>query len=125
MLKKKICTIVMVSFFVGLCIYDDSSSAAQKKTHWLNSAVSVRFQNERLENVLGKISKQTGVVIVFNQELADEKVTGNYKGIKLSDAINRLFLGKNKTVQTDRSKKIILVKTFRKKDRNDRRDFSN
>ncbi|MCI5223075.1 MAG: hypothetical protein D3924_10465 [Candidatus Electrothrix sp. AR4] len=112
MLKKKILTGVILPLFVGLCIFVGFSSAAQEKVQWLDNTVSIRFQNKSLEKVLKGISLQTGVVIIFDQEMADQKVSGNYKKIKLSDAINRLFLGKDKTVQIGRAEKIIVVKTF-------------
>ncbi|MCI5209072.1 MAG: hypothetical protein D3910_09825 [Candidatus Electrothrix sp. ATG2] len=65
-----------------------------------------------MNSVLGKISEQTGVAILYDEKLADQKVTGHYKNIKFSEAIDRLFSGTNKSIQVLGSEKKIMVKTF-------------
>jgi len=87
-------------------------SVDQQADNWLDAPVTIRFQNEPLSKMLGKISKKTGIAILYDQELADDKVSGNYKDVKASDAITRLFSGKNKSIQVSKDKKVIVVKTF-------------
>ena len=87
-------------------------SATKNETNWLDETISINFQNEPLSKVLKQISEQTGVSIAYDQELANEKVTGNFEHIKTSDAITRLFRSKNKSIQVNEEKKIILIKTF-------------
>ena len=65
-----------------------------------------------MSSVLGKISAQTGIVILYDENLADQKITGNYKGIGLSEAVNRLFVEKNKSILINENEKLIIVKTF-------------
>ena len=81
-------------------------------TGWLDENVNIRFQNETMSVVLGKISTQTGIAILYDENLAEQKVTGNYKDIKFSEAINRLFSDKNKSIQVLKNEKKIIVKTF-------------
>ena len=89
-----------------------SSAAGQSTTGWLDDRVTLRFQDEAMNEVLGKISQQTGIAILYDENLAGEKVTGNYKNIKFSEAINRLFSEKNKSIQVFKNEKKIVVKTF-------------
>jgi hypothetical protein len=87
-------------------------SVEQQANSWLDEPVTIRFQNEPLSKMLEKISKKTGIAILYDQELANDKVSGNYKDVKVSDAITRLFCGKNKSIQVSKDKKVIVVKTF-------------
>ena len=101
-----------ILYVVLVLIASDAIAAAQKAGNWLDEPISVSFQNEPLNKVLKQISEQTGVSIAYDQELANEKVTGNYKNVKTSDAITRLFKSKNISIQINNEKKIIIVKTF-------------
>ncbi|MCI5130604.1 MAG: hypothetical protein D3904_03580 [Candidatus Electrothrix sp. EH2] len=89
-----------------------SAAGQQDEVEWLDDPVTIRFQDELMSVVLGKISQQSGVAILYDEKLADQKVTGYYKGIKFSEAINRLFSEKNKSIQVFRNEKKIIVKTF-------------
>jgi hypothetical protein len=106
-----------ISFFwilcIGLTFFTSNAIAATKKANnWLDEPLTISFQNEPLSKVLKRISERIGVSIAYDQELANEKVTGNYKNLKTSDAITRLFRNKNNTIQVNKAKKIIIVKTF-------------
>ncbi len=103
----------MACFLAALFLQGIAYSAAiQNTAPWLDTPVTVRFQNQPLSKVLEKISKQTGIAVLYDQELANEKVTGNYKGVKASDAITRLFNSENKSIQVDKTEKVIIIKTF-------------
>ncbi|MCW5209242.1 hypothetical protein VU10_03430, partial [Desulfobulbus sp. US1] len=87
-------------------------AAGQNQAEWLNDRVTIKFQEEPMNTVLGEIAQQTGIAILYDEKLADQKVTGYYKGVKFSEAINRLFSEKNKSIQVFKSEKKIIVKTF-------------
>ncbi|MCP3684043.1 MAG: hypothetical protein GY861_15285 [bacterium] len=65
-----------------------------------------------MSSVLGKISTQTDIAILYDEKLANLKITGHYKDIKFSEAINRLFSETNKSIQVFKNEKKIIVKTF-------------
>ncbi len=109
--------VIKASFLVGICVCltlltSNAIAATQKATSWLDKPISISFENEPLSKVLKQISEQTSVSIAYDQELANEKVTGNYQNVKTSDAITRLFRSKNKSIQVNKAKKIVIVKTF-------------
>ncbi|MCI5160756.1 MAG: hypothetical protein D3917_01770 [Candidatus Electrothrix sp. AX5] len=94
------------------CIFSSTLAAGQDKAGWLNDRVTIRFQEEPMSVVLGGIAQQTGIAILYDEKLAGQKVTGYYKDVKFSEAINRLFSEKNKSIQVFKNEKKIIVKTF-------------
>ena len=101
-----------VSITLLSCMLLSTLAAGQNKAEWLNDRVTTRFQEEPMSKVLGEIAQQTGIAILYDEKLADQKVTGYYKDVKFSEAINRLFSEKNKSIQVFKSEKKIIVKTF-------------
>ncbi len=99
-------------FVILISLTNRAFSATQKQSNWLDDPININFENEPLRKLLNQIAQQTGVSIAYDQELANEKVTGNYQNIKTSDAITRLFRGKNKSIQVNIAKRIIIIKTF-------------
>jgi type II secretory pathway component GspD/PulD (secretin) len=89
-----------------------SLATGQNKTEWLNNKLTIRFQEEPMSSVLGQISAQTGIAILYDEKLAVKKVTGYYKDIEFSEAINRLFSETNKSIQVFKNEKKVIVKTF-------------
>ncbi|CAK8723790.1 hypothetical protein H206_02390 [Candidatus Electrothrix aarhusensis] len=104
-------SIILCVIFLS-CIFSSTLAAGQNKTGWLNDKVTIRFQEESMSAVLGGIAQQTGIAILYDEKLAGQKVTGYYKNVKFSEAINRLFSEKNKSIQVFKSEKKIVVKTF-------------
>ncbi|MCI5193654.1 MAG: hypothetical protein D3915_11105 [Candidatus Electrothrix sp. AU1_5] len=104
--KTIICLILFFCFFLSPLAF------GQGKTEWLNDKVTLRFQEEPMSSVLGKLSQQTGIAILYDEKLAGQKVTGLYKDIKFAEAINRLFSETNKSIQVLKNEKKIIVKTF-------------
>ncbi|WLE98591.1 MAG: hypothetical protein QTN59_07060 [Candidatus Electrothrix communis] len=94
------------------CMLLSTLAAGQNQAEWLNDKVTVRFQEKPMSTVLGEIAQQTGIAILYDEKLADQKVTGYYKDVKFSEAINRLFRGTNKSIQVFKSEKKIIIKTF-------------
>lgn len=94
------------------CFFFSPLAFGQGKTEWLNDKVTLRFQEEPMSSVLGKLSQQTGIAILYDEKLAGQKVTGLYKDIKFAEAINRLFSETNKSIQVLKNEKKIIVKTF-------------
>lgn len=59
--------------------------------------VTLSFQNETFEKVLSSIKQQTGLSLVFSEQLVDlnRKITINVNSIQLVDALKQLLLGTN------------------------------
>ena len=91
--KKGFFLISLTISFIVLSNSVYSSEATQ--SDWLKRNVTINFNNEPLGRVLEKISQQSGVSILYDDAFAHEKVIGNFKDIKISDAVTRLFKGKN------------------------------
>ncbi|MCW5212359.1 hypothetical protein VU04_05570 [Desulfobulbus sp. TB] len=108
-LQKKTTISCLTLFF---CLFFSSLAFGLGKTEWLNDKVTIRFQEEPMSSVLGKLSQQTGIAILYDEKLAGQKVTGLYKDIKFAEAINRLFSETNKSIQVLKNEKKIIVKTF-------------
>ena len=102
----------LLFFLAVLFMSGTALSGSQEGANWLDHPVTIRFQGETLGSVLESIAKQTGIAILYDQELANEKVSGNFKNVKASEAITRLFGSKNKSIQVGKDKKIIIVRTF-------------
>ena len=117
MLLIYICKVVGSLLILGILFSPtDIFSAEQKSTNWLDDPVTIRFHDEPLNKILVEISKQTGIAILYDQKLSNKEISCNYTNVKVSEAITRLFTGKNKTIQVDQEKKNIIVKTFGAKD---------
>ncbi|MCI5180150.1 MAG: hypothetical protein D3911_12675 [Candidatus Electrothrix sp. AW3_4] len=108
-LQNKTIVFCLPLFF---CFFFSPLAFGQGKTEWLNDKVTLRFQEEPMSSVLGKLSQQTGIAILYDEKLAGQKVTGLYKDIKFAEAINRLFSETNKSIQVLKNEKKIIVKTF-------------
>lgn len=108
-LQNKTIVFCLTLFF---CFFFSPLAFGQGKTEWLNDKVTLRFQEEPMSSVLGKLSEQTGIAILYDEKLAGQKVTGLYKDIKFAEAINRLFSETNKSIQVLKNEKKIIVKTF-------------
>lgn len=114
--KRNSTTITAVSaaltilFFIVL--FPAAALSFQEKSSWLDNSVTIEFDNLPMKTVLERIGKQAGVSILYDQSLANEKVMGKLHNVKVSDAIDRLFKGRNKIIQVDDAEKIIVVKTF-------------
>ena len=72
--------------------------------------VSLDFKNERVEKVLASIKSQTGMSLVFSDQLVDvnRKVTMQLKDITLKEALTKLLSGTNLTFEI-RNNKIYFI----------------
>lgn len=72
--------------------------------------VSLDFKNERVEKVLASIKSQTGMSLVFSDQLVDvnRKVTMQLKDVTLKEALTRLLSGINLTFEI-RNNKIYFI----------------
>ena len=71
---------------LGVLLFGFTVSAQSQK-------VSLDFKNERVEKVLASIKSQTGMSLVFSDQLVDvnRKVTMQLKDVTLKEALTRLF----------------------------------
>lgn len=78
--------VILLSFFLTVFALNAS---AQK--------VTLSFHNETFEKVLNSIKKQTGLSLVFSEQLVDlsRKVSINIKSAQIEDALKQLLSGTN------------------------------
>lgn len=88
---------------LGVLLFGFTVSAQSQK-------VSLDFKNERVEKVLASIKSQTGMSLVFSDQLVDvnRKVTMQLKDVTLKEALTRLFSGINLTFEI-RNNKIYFI----------------
>ena len=97
--RTKMKTLVML----GVLLFGFTVSAQSQK-------VSLDFKNERVEKVLASIKSQTGMSLVFSDQLVDvnRKVTMQLKDVTLKEALTRLLSGINLTFEI-RNNKIYFI----------------
>lgn len=88
---------------LGILLFGFTVSAQSQK-------VSLDFKNERVEKVLASIKSQTGMSLVFSDQLVDvnRKVTMQLKDVTLKEALTRLLSGINLTFEI-RNNKIYFI----------------
>lgn len=88
---------------LGVLLFGFTVSAQSQK-------VSLDFKNERAEKVLASIKSQTGMSLVFSDQLVDvnRKVTMQLKDVTLKEALTRLLSGTNLTFEI-RNNKIYFI----------------
>lgn len=88
---------------LGVFLFGFTVSAQSQK-------VSLDFKNERVEKVLASIKSQTGMSLVFSDQLVDvnRKVTMQLKDVTLKEALTRLLSGINLTFEI-RNNKIYFI----------------
>lgn len=88
---------------LGVLLFGFTVSAQSQK-------VSLDFKNERVEKVLASIKRQTGMSLVFSDQLVDvnRKVTMQLKDVTLKEALTRLLSGINLTFEI-RNNKIYFI----------------
>lgn len=84
---------------LGVLLFGFTVSAQSQK-------VSLDFKNERVEKVLASIKSQTGMSLVFSDQLVDvnRKVTMQLKDVTLKEALTRLLSGINLTFEIGNNK---------------------
>lgn len=88
---------------LGVLLFGFTVSAQSQK-------VALDFKNERVEKVLASIKSQTGMSLVFSDQLVDvnRKVTMQLKDVTLKEALTRLLSGINLTFEI-RNNKIYFI----------------
>ena len=88
---------------LGVLLFGFTVSAPSQK-------VSLDFKNERVEKVLASIKSQTGMSLVFSDQLVDvnRKVTMQLKDVTLKEALTRLLSGTDLTFEI-RNNKIYFI----------------
>lgn len=88
---------------LGVLLFGFTVSAQSQK-------VSLDFKNERVEKVLASIKSQTGMSLIFSDQLVDvnRKVTMQLKDVTLKEALTRLLSGINLTFEI-RNNKIYFI----------------
>lgn len=86
---------------LGVLLFGFTVSAQSQK-------VSLDFKNERVEKVLASIKSQTGMSLVFSDQLVDvnRKVTMQLKDVTLKEALTRLLSGTDLTFEIRNNKNL-------------------
>jgi hypothetical protein len=95
-------------FFGGSAI----AQPMEEPPDWLIQTVSMQFKDEALPVILENLSKKTGVAILYDEQLVNEKFSGNYIDVTMVEFINRLFNQYNRAITFNRDKKLVIVETF-------------
>lgn len=108
---------ILMKYWLSICLVlitlpYNAAASADFEEDWLSQSVSIEFKKEPLKLVLGRLSKQTGVAIMYDEALGDNKVSGIYANIRLEKAISRLFARQNKSLIIQDDDKLIIVKHF-------------
>ena len=91
--------VVLLSFLMAVFV---SNASAQK--------VTLLFQKETFEIVLNSIRQQTGLPIIFSEQVVDlnRRVSISVKSVQLEDALNQLLAGTNVGFEL-KNKKLYLI----------------
>lgn len=86
---------------LGVLLFGFTVSAQSQK-------VSLDFKNERVEKVLASIKSQTGMSLVFSDQLVDvnRKVTMQLKDVTLKEALTRLLSGTDLTLMSQKQQNL-------------------
>lgn len=81
--------------------------------------VNIALRKVSLKNVAMKISRQTGYRIVIEKEWAEIPISGTYRQVSLDNFFQRALKGKNISVISNDSDKVIIVRLFGNKKMDD------
>lgn len=74
--------------------------------------VSMEFNDEPLGKVLGALSTEADIAIIYDQDQSDRLVSGSLQEQSLQEALYQLFSNQNKSLIVFDSKRLIVVKCF-------------
>lgn len=108
---------ILFPIFVAYCLVlvwagSSISKPDEAPPDWLTQNVSIQFKDETLPIILENLSKKTGVAILYDEKLVNEKFSGNYIDVTMAEFLNRLFNKYNKAITFNREKKLVIVETF-------------
>jgi len=107
---RYIAKVILLSLFLTVFALNTS---AQK--------VTLSFQNETFEKVLSSIKQQTGLLLIFSEQLVDlnRKVSIDVNSIQVEDALKQLLKGTNLSFEIKNNKLYLIEKkTSEKSDSN-------
>jgi len=111
-MKKNHFKLLLFLMFVGIFAPAAGQAANVVKKDIFEQRISLRFDQEKLGQVLKKISEISNIRIIYDERLSDIKVSGVYKGISVTEAINRLLRGMNNSLKIDEANNTIVIKGF-------------
>ncbi len=93
--------VILLSFFLAIF---SLNTLAQK--------ITLTFKNESFEKVLISIKQQTGLMLVFSEQLVDlnRKVSINEKSIQVEEALVQLLKGTNLSFEIENNKLYLVEK---------------
>ena len=85
---------------------------AQEKSEDSDIGVTINFNNTEMKDVFEEVSRQTDWNILFDQDLKNEKITGNYLNEPVDSFFKKILKGKNFIILYDIKQKIIEIRNF-------------
>ena len=95
----------LIAFFQIKCV--NPSDELIKKT-----VVSLQAQDEKLINILEKISNSSGYIIVVNTELGDSQISIQLRNVSVQEAVKRVLQNYNHIAIWDEEKKKLVLHIF-------------
>jgi type II secretory pathway component GspD/PulD (secretin) len=99
-------------FCIGMMISLNSWAESSQAEDTAPPVITLEFSNELLQDVLKKISEQSGYEIVLAHTLPVKPVSGKLKNIPLDQALKRVFREVNYSAVWDDNNKKIFVSLY-------------
>lgn len=97
---------------LAVMLFPVGAKATQKPLDWLSQPIHLRFENQPVAEILQTIGRQAGCSVIYDQKMAGQRVTGDFSGIHIAEAVTHLFKDLNTILQVDDNNRRITVKTF-------------
>ena len=76
------------------------------------TTITLEIHNETIQEVLEQVARETGLTMMYGEQLAGKKISGNFHNVSLEEVIRRIFKGESYTLTVSPEEKIIIVKTY-------------
>ena len=103
---------IIIVFFLSVLV--GTSLAHSYENDIFEKKISLRFYDKNLQDVFTYITSETGIKIIYDEHLSEQKVSGNFKEIPLITALDRLLKGVNHSLEMNKDRKTLLIKAFGK-----------
>lgn len=113
MLKMRGIWLIVLGFVFVLPVKDIEAEPVTPVLSSIQQAtITLEIHNERIQEVLEHIAKETGFTMMYGEQLAGKKISGKFNNVSLEEVIRRIFKGESYTLTVSPEEKIIIVKTY-------------
>jgi hypothetical protein len=106
-------SLVMI-LLVCMLMMGGACNASDKMQSVFEQEISKKFVNSKLKDVLKSLSSETGILIVYDEQISQKNVSGNFKKVPLATVIKRLLSGVNHSLEMDLNRNTLFIKAFGK-----------